>query len=123
MTEVDILMRQGAIDKAAGEHSVRHIVRGGDYVRTEFRCTAPPDARCRTFCQRCIDDSEEQCLCGYYDREPVETTGHPCNYLAWMESAPEESYDGPDTPARGPGWQPVTFEWQGDFYTWRYRDE
>lgn len=120
----DWQMRRAAIDREVGDHAVRHIVRPGDYVRTEYRCTAPEDAPCRSFCQTCWDESQERCVCDDNDRKPVITSGHPCNYLGWLENdAPEECYEGDEQPVRGPDWQPISLEWEGDYYTWRYRDE
>lgn len=124
MTEVDFQMRRAADDSKVGDHAVRHLVRPGDLIRTEYRCTAGPDAPCRTFCQTCWDEAQERCVCDDSDRKPVLTGGHPCNYLSWIENGePEWAYNGPEEPVRGPGWQPIVFHWEGDDYSWRYRDE
>jgi hypothetical protein len=103
------------------DHFVRHIVRSGDYVRTEFECRAPEGANCREVCKTCMDAGEERCMCGYYDREPV-LVPSPCNYLGWFEDAPEEMYDGTEQPVRGPDWQPITLSWQGDYFVWEYSE-
>jgi hypothetical protein len=121
------------------DHYVRHLLRPGDYVRTEFQCRAPETAPCRTMCRRCIiDEQREQCDCDYVTekgdwdesddekigREPALEHGRPCNILAWLENdAPEECYNGEEAPVRGPGWQPIIPEWNGDNYDWDYAPE
>ena len=124
MSELDFQMRRAAIDKEVGDHAARHTLRPGDLVHTEFRCTASENAPCRTFCQRCWDAAEERCYCDDRGLEPLISGGHPCNYLAWIENGdPEYAYNGSEQPVRGPGWQPIVFHWEGDDYSWRYRDE
>jgi hypothetical protein len=100
------------------------MVRPGDYVRTEYQCRAAEEAPCRTVCKTCIvDEAREQCDCEYLDqpREPILIHGEPCHYVAWFENdAPEECYNGEESPVRGPDWQPITPEWNGDAYEWDY---
>ena len=97
-------------------HYVRHLLRPGDYVCTEFKCDAPQGALCRMVCKRCT--GEEACVCGEPD---LQDTGE-CLVLLWFtEDAPEECYNGEDgEPVRGPDWQPIMPEWTGDSYEWDY---
>jgi hypothetical protein len=103
-------------------HFVRHLLRPGDYVRTEFKCQAPEGAQCRLMCKRC--KGEEQCVCEYEDppREPDLQDQGECLIVTWLENdAPEECFNGEDDePVRGPLWQPIVPEWNGDGYEWDY---
>lgn len=105
------------------EHFARHILQSGDSVRTVFECRAPETAPCRTICRTCLDEGQESgCVCDQLDlpREPNPEHGRPCNYISWMEQAPEESYGGDEIPVQGPEWQPVVFTWEGDYFIWEY---
>lgn len=103
------------------DHYVQFTLSSGDYPNVKFECRANGNAPCRTFCQTCWNEAQDRCVCDSKGRDPDVTHGHPCNFLAWMEDAPHESYDGPDgAPVRGPEPQPVTFSWQGDYFTWEY---
>ncbi|MGZ0067839.1 hypothetical protein [Microbacterium arborescens] len=42
-----------------------------------------------------------------------------CLALAWFQDDVLESFDGGDAPLRS---GPVSFDWQGDYYTWAYDD-
>jgi hypothetical protein len=97
-------------------HYVRHLLRPGDYVSTEYRCDAPEGALCRLACTRCT--GEERCVC---DAPDFQDTGE-CLVLPWLENgAPEECFGGDDgEPVRGPDWQPIDAEWNGDIYEWDY---
>lgn len=101
-------------------HYVHFILESGDSPHPEFECRAPEDAHCRTFCQTCWFEAQEQCVCDHEGREPVITHGHPCNYLGWIENVPNESYDGAAVAVRGPEPEPISFHWEGDYYTWKY---
>lgn len=52
------------------DHFVRHVVRNGDHVKTEYQCRASEDAQCRQACARCWNDHEEVCICESRNREP-----------------------------------------------------
>jgi len=97
-------------------HYVRHLLRPGDYVSTEFKCDAPKGARCRMACKYCI--GREMCICGEPDLQDM----GECLVLLWFtEDAPEECFSGKDgEPVRGPDWQPITPEWHGGGYEWDY---
>ena len=126
-------------DQPERVHFVRHMLRVGDYVRTEFECRAAETAECRTICARCIkDEQREQCDCEYVTekgdwddapddpigREPRLEHGQPCGMIAWFtETAPEEVYGGEPKPVRGPDWQPIVGIWNGDSYDWEYADD
>lgn len=100
------------------EHFVRHMVRPGDYVRTEYECRATETAECRTYCQTCMDTFDDGPC--YHGDEAVPVHGQPCNHVAWLNGESEEYYDGDEQPVRGPDWQPITVTWNGDYYVWRY---
>lgn len=102
------------------DHFVRHVVRNGDHVKTEYQCRASEDAQCRQACARCWNDHEEVCICESRNREPdIRDVG--CTIIPWLtEDAPEECYGGEDQPVRGPDWQPIDATWNGDNYEWDY---
>lgn len=103
------------------DHYVRHMLRPGGDVSTEYQCRADEGATCRVTCRRCYEASEEQCMCGYYDREPDEQDIGRCLILDWLtESYPDELFNGEPQPIRGPDWQPIVPEWTGDNYDWDY---
>lgn len=109
-------------------HFVQHFLRSGDYVSTEFSCTAPEGASCRMACQTCMNEQRERCECGFStfnveceDRLPDMRDQGCCIQLPWLtEDAPEECYDGARQPVRGPDPQPINLKWTGDYYTWDY---
>lgn len=102
-------------------HFVQHFLRDSDSVQTEFSCTAPEGAPCRMFCKTCMDEQLEACQCEYDDfRTPNMVDMGSCNYLNWLEDAPEEVYNGNRQPVRGPDPQPITLEWTGDYFCWDY---
>lgn len=106
-------------------HFVHHVIADECGVRTKYTCTAPEDAQCRTSCETCYDEMQEQCICEIMDppREPNRVGGKPCNILGWLENdAPDECYDGPETAVRGPEPQPIVTSWEGDYYQWRYAE-
>lgn len=95
------------------------MLRPGDYVATQFECRAPVGARCRMACGRCTN--LEQCICESSGRTPDLTDQGECLIVAWLtHDAPEECYNGEPAPVRGPGWQPITPEWNGDSWDWDY---
>lgn len=102
------------------DHYVRHMLRPGDYVLTEFECRAPFGARCRQACDQI--SCREQCICeSEYNRGPDLQDQGECLIVAWLKmDAPEESYNGESVPVRGPDWQPITPEWNGDSWEWDY---
>ncbi|QBQ71292.1 hypothetical protein SEA_BLACKBEETLE_2 [Mycobacterium phage Blackbeetle] len=105
------------------QHFVRHLVRPGDYVRTEFRCTAPVDSRCRVACKFCWERAYEQCCCSEEGRVPTLGDAGACNVMPWLDEGPsEELYSGPEQPVRGPGWQQIVVTWNGDYYEWTYAE-
>jgi ferredoxin-thioredoxin reductase catalytic subunit len=101
-------------------HFVRHML-DRDTVHTEFQCTAPEGAPCRTACKTCWNEQREACMCESLEREPdMGDVGH-CHILVWLqEDAPDECFNGEYQPVRGPSWQPITPEWTGDHYEWDY---
>ena len=101
------------------QHFVRFEIRDEGQVRAEFHCTADENASCRRFCGLCINEERDRCECDGLGREPVLET-YPCNYLEWMNSAPDECYDGPKRYVPGPGLAPVTFTWEGDYMLWDF---
>ena len=102
------------------DHYVRHLIRSGDHVRTEYECRAPEGAACRLACDSCIRAQYEQCECGSRDGW---TDQGQCMQMPWLtEDAPEECYDGDEQPVRGPGWQAIILEWNGDNYSWHYEE-
>src|SRR4029077_15637721 len=108
-------------------HFVRHLLRPGDYVCTEFKCDAPEGTLCRMVCARCQKAQEEQGVCEYAEPpcEPDLQDMGRCQILLWFtEDAPEECYNGENgQPVRGPDWQPIVPEWDGDNYLWDYAPE
>lgn len=105
------------------DHYVRHLLRPGDYARTEFQCRAPEQAPCRVWCKTCSDEQREQCECEWQEppREPNLVDHGVCNIVTWLsEDAPEECYNGEEAPVRGPDWQPIVPEWSGDNWDWDY---
>jgi hypothetical protein len=111
------------------DHYVRHMLRDGDHVTTEFDCRAADDAPCRTVCLLCINEQRECCQCDYVEvdgkegRTPKIEHGHECSICVWLEEdAPEESFNGEPQPVRGPDWQPIVPEWNGDNYDWDYAE-
>jgi hypothetical protein len=104
-------------------HFVQHFLRDGDYVQTQFSCTAPEGAKCRTACKTCYDEHREVCECETLDdeRTPNLVDFGYCLQIIWLsEDAPEERYNGERQPVRGPDPQPITLEWEGDYYLWDY---
>jgi hypothetical protein len=104
-------------------HFVQHFLRPGDYVQTEFTCTAPVGAQCRMHCITCYAEEREVCECEYRDpsRTPNLQDYGSCIVIPWLaEDAPEESYNGDSQPVRGPEPQPILEEWTGDNYQWDY---
>lgn len=101
-------------------HFVQHFLRGGDYIETEFTCTAPFGAFCRQSCDRCT--SEEQCICASRDDNipPDLQDQGECLVLLWLRDDPEDSFNGERQPIRGPGPQPITVDWMGDYCEWHY---
>lgn len=105
------------------DHYVRHLLRSGDYVKTEYQCRAEFGAKCRVVCDRCTKNHEEQCVCEYLDDPlvPDMQDQGECMIVAWLENdAPEEQFNGEETPVRGPDWQPIVPEWNGDNWGWDY---
>jgi len=100
------------------DHYVRHLLSPGDTVRTHFECRAPLDGHCRSVCTKC------GCFARYCDcrsfAEPIVKTGEPYGILPFLEEEPEYTYDGEETPVRGPSWHPISLSWDGDGYTWHY---
>lgn len=102
------------------DHYVRHILRSGDYVQTEFECRATEGGVCRTVCTTCMEEQREQCECSWFsdgntvERLPTMGDLGTCGWLPWLtEDAPEEMYNGPENePVRGPGWQPINILWE-----------
>lgn len=110
-------------------HFVRHILRAGDYVRTEFECRATEGAACRTACTTCYEEQRERCECisqifeeGQLRLPTMGDLGQ-CGWLPWFDDAPEEMYEGREIPVRGPDWQPITinFTSDGEVY-WKYAE-
>jgi hypothetical protein len=103
------------------DHYVRHILRAGDGVSTEYQCRAEFGARCRMCCDRCNRMQREQCECEFDGSTPDLQDQGECLIIAWLENdAPEESYNGEVAPVRGPDWQPIVPEWNGDNWDWDY---
>ena len=105
-------------------HFVQHFLQPGDYVRTEFTCTAPEGAPCRMVCQLCEGECREACECECLDepRTPDIVDYGECTQIIWLteDYAPEERYNGEKQPVRGPKPQAITLEWNGDNYYWNY---
>jgi hypothetical protein len=105
-------------------HFVQHFLRPGDYVQTEFTCTAPVGAKCRMVCKTCSDEQREACECdplGDLNRTPNMQDYGSCLVLDWLANdAPEESYNGDSQPVRGPEPQPILENWTGNDYGWNY---
>lgn len=107
-------------------HQVRHLLNAGDYIKTEFRCTAEEGAFCRMSCERCRE--HEMCICeASWTDPPVEPDMRDqgeCLMLLWVKEDPEESFGGGDESGveeiRGPGWQPIDVTWNGDYCEWSY---
>lgn len=114
-------------------HFIQFLLESGDHPREKFTCEAGEHAECRRYCATCESESRERCECEYYGvfydqgnllsegRDPVYRYGS-CNYLNWMDDAPGELYQGDRMPVRGPDPQPVTFHWEGGYFTWRYAE-
>lgn len=103
------------------DHFVRHILTSGDTVKAEFECRAEVGASCRSACD-CYDKEYEMCESpGAGDDKHPRTDRGECLQLVFItEGDPDYSYDGPDRPVCGPDWQPITLEWQGEYFTWDY---
>lgn len=107
-------------------HYVQHFLRSGDYVQTEFTCTAREGASCRMVCQTCSDECREACECGSFNEDGDERTPEMVDYgecmqILWLtQDAPEECFNGDEQPVRGPEPQAITLEWNGDNYDWDY---
>lgn len=104
------------------DHYVRHILSSGDYIRTEFKCEAPFGAKCRMICDRCNRLQREQCECGWDDdlTPDLQDQGE-CMWVVWLDNDESfELYNGEDQPVRGPDWQPIEPEWNGEGYEWDY---
>ena len=108
-------------------HFVQHFLRPGNYVQTEFTCTAPEGAKCRTNCWTCYEEQREVCECisfneDGHEREPDMRDFGYCLEMVWLteSDALEEMYNGERTPVRGPDPQPIQLEWTGDDYAWDY---
>ena len=88
----------------------------------EWHCEAGENADCRNHCDE--RGCRERCQ-SYDEHRPTWVPnfngggGPPyCHYRVWMDEGTwDELYQGPETDVR-PG--PVTFQWEGDYYTWRY---
>jgi len=108
------------VKSSAFDHYVRHVLRPGDYVKTEFECRASFGARCRLACDQL--ECREQCICeSEYDRGADLQDQGECLIVAWLKNdAPEECYNGEEVPVRGPDWQPIIPEWNGDTWDWDY---
>lgn len=104
------------------DHYVRHVLRPGDYVKTEFECRAPFGSRCRLACDQ--PSCREQCICeSEHNRNPDLQDQGECLITAWLKNdAPEECYTGEEMPVRGPDWQPIVPEWNGDTWDWDYAE-
>lgn len=106
------------------DHYVRHILRSGDGVHTEYECRAEFGSRCRMCCDRCNRMQREQCECESRDSTPDLQDQGECLIVVWLtQDAPEEQFNGEDQPVRGPDWQPIVPEWNGDTYEWDYAPE
>lgn len=93
-------------------HSVTMTIEKGGGIRARFACDAAEGAPCR---MECPDGCEVwPCEHGLVD-------SGQCLELEWLaDDYLMELYDGkPHEPCSGP----ITIEWQGDYYTWRYADE
>lgn len=98
------------------------LTSGNAWPTINFQCKADEDAACRTLsCQTCWSEERDRCECSDMGRTPDPKTGQPCFPVSFMhDGEPMESYDGPDENIRGPEPHPVTFTWEGDYYTWEY---
>jgi len=103
------------------QHFVRFEIRDEGQVSAEFHCTAPEGASCKRWCGTCMDEERERCQCDELDREPA-LRDFPCNYLEWMNSAPDECYAGPKRYVPGPDLVPVTFSFEYDYMTWDFAE-
>jgi hypothetical protein len=76
-------------------------------------------------CDTCNRNQEEQCICeSEHNRAPDLQDQGECMIVSWLEmDAPEEQFNGEDTPVRGPDWHPIVPEWNGDTYEWDYAPE
>lgn len=106
------------------DHFVRHMLQSDGYgVATEFMCKAAFGAFCRLLCDRCNRLQREQCECMSEDLSPDMQDQGECLLLVWFEQTPDELYNGEPTPVRGPDWQPITPEWNGDTWEWDYAND
>ena len=106
------------------DHFVRHLLRVGDHAITDFKCSADVGSSCRVTCILCESNGEECCVCESQEppRDPRMGDIGYCMITAWLkEDAPEECYNGAESQeVRGPGWQPIVPEWNGDNWSWDY---
>lgn len=115
------------------DHYVRHLLQGGNGVKTEFECRATEGGACRTICTLCYAEVRDRCECSHLDkdgewkligdsRKPVMGDLGACGWLPFLEEVPEECYNGPeDEPVRGPDWQPINILFEThDEVSWEY---
>lgn len=88
-------------------------------IELKFTCTEDSEADCRTTCSgECESWNTKDGTTCEYCGQPLRH-GKDCNPIAFLHDDPEplESYEG-DSCTLAPG--EVVFEWQGDYYTWRF---
>lgn len=105
------------------DHFVRHMLHAGDTIETQYECRAEVGAQCRTACKKCSDQQYEACVCASLDETPDMQDYGECLVVVWLnQDMPEEQFNGDDQPVRGPDWQPIVPEWNGDTYSWDYAE-
>jgi hypothetical protein len=94
-------------------HVEWHLSR--ERVDGNVRCFAPEGAFCRLTCDQGCEEWGP-------DHEHPLTDSGCCNVVEFLVNGDsiEDVYDGPSTLLRSGFIEP---EWQGDHYTWHYRDE
>ena len=103
------------------DHYVRHMLEvQGCGVSTEYECRAEVGSKCRLTCIACERECREGCTC---DEPDLQDYGR-CLIVEWLtEDAPDEQFNGERQPIRGPDWQLIVPEWNGDNWEWDYKED
>lgn len=97
-------------------HSIE-LVLDPDGIRAEFICEVGAEGECHQTCAFGCEIWDAECM----ENHPRELIAY-CNPIEFMTNGENDWYElyagGETEPRSGP----IIFEWQGDWYGWRYDD-
>lgn len=97
-------------------HGIELSLETDSGVSAKFVCEEPADGWCHQACAVGCEESDDECIAEH----PREQTEY-CNPIEWVDNGGMwwETYVGEETEPHSGS---IVFEWQGDWYGWRYED-